>query len=385
MRFVEFILLIISLGLFCGTDQRKLSAGFLAGGLGLNLIDQSLVSRKLKKQEDRFVQFQDQILLLSAGRETNQKETQILEGRVRQVEDEYQALHQLIGQIDLGVRRQVLVDSETKNSLAARLLNLESIDIEAITHTMESLQKLDKQVREVAVSLSIKSNSQVESSEFIEKEIAKQIKQNINLIKAEIQSSITEQFIQINQTLKELDYEQELVYDRAESRGKLLEAFKKAEKRIIIVCPWPDGGIHFNHNELKKVFINFLEHHSEAIIDMGWGKLKDINKYEKLKERKKIAKPLDEYLKTQEYYGAAKILIELKQAYPGRFRYKIIGTHEKIVVCDQQFTMFGSHNFLTSGDEDATREIGIYTTNQNIIKSLIERFDSAKDWNCESS
>ena len=48
------------------------------------------------------------------------------------------------------------------------------------------------------------------------------------------------------------------------------------------------------------------------------------------------------------------------------------------IVCDRSFAMLGSHNLLTSGVGEE-REIGMRTTDPNLIEKLIERYEHAPD------
>ncbi|MBD1889317.1 phospholipase D-like domain-containing protein [Coleofasciculus sp. FACHB-SPT9] len=72
-------------------------------------------------------------------------------------------------------------------------------------------------------------------------------------------------------------------------------------------------------------------------------------------------------------------LENLEQKYPDRFQLKLLGTHEKFIVCDRSWTVLGSHNFLTSGTKSTEREVGLRTNDPRIIRDLIKRFDTAKN------
>jgi phosphatidylserine/phosphatidylglycerophosphate/cardiolipin synthase-like enzyme len=54
---------------------------------------------------------------------------------------------------------------------------------------------------------------------------------------------------------------------------------------------------------------------------------------------------------------------------------KVLGTHEKFLVCDRRFAMIGSHNFMSSGASSSEREVGIKTDSPETIDKLIELFD----------
>ena len=80
-------------------------------------------------------------------------------------------------------------------------------------------------------------------------------------------------------------------------------------------------------------------------IDIGWGHLSD---------RSRLGKGWR--------YDALKDLRQLERDYPNQFRLKLLGNHEKFLVCDRTFAMLGSHNMLTSSVQSAEQELGIRTT-----------------------
>jgi phosphatidylserine/phosphatidylglycerophosphate/cardiolipin synthase-like enzyme len=64
----------------------------------------------------------------------------------------------------------------------------------------------------------------------------------------------------------------------------------------------------------------------------------------------------------------------MQATYPNRIHLKVLGTHEKFLVCDNSWALITSHNFLTSGASQRAREVGLSTDDKNIIASLINRF-----------
>lgn len=96
-------------------------------------------------------------------------------------------------------------------------------------------------------------------------------------------------------------------------------------------------------------------------IDIGWGYLSDRNR-----------------VGIGWWYDALKDLRQLERDYLDQFKLKLLGTHEKFLVCDSTFAMLGSHNMLTSSAQSAEREVGIRTTDPQIIQGLINRFDGAE-------
>lgn len=126
---------------------------------------------------------------------------------------------------------------------------------------------------------------------------------------------------------------------------------------MILVCPWlcRYGFDTEVHKKLENLLIKGVA------IEIGYGKLSDIEKDN-----------LTGFL-----YDRLKQATLLADKYPN-FNLKLIGPHEKYLVCDRSFAMLGSHNFLTSGIGEE-REIGMRTTDSDLIEQLIERYEQAPE------
>ncbi|MEB3341229.1 pentapeptide repeat-containing protein [Okeania sp.] len=166
------------------------------------------------------------------------------------------------------------------------------------------------------------------------------------------------QAISLDQNLA--NYEQhpnQLILDRSGSRTLLIEALEIVESRLILVCPW------LNCNSIDKDLLSKIKACLDRAcqVDVGWGYLGD---------RWNIGKGLK--------YNALADLQQLEKIYPALFRLKLLGTHENFIVCDAKFAFVGSHNFLASNDQGLEREIGIRTSDQQILRGLINRFYSAE-------
>lgn len=172
-------------------------------------------------------------------------------------------------------------------------------------------------------------------------------------------------------------FKYKLIYDRTESRENLRKALESAKERIIMVCPWiTDFGVS---DSVKIDITKALE--NNVVIDIGWGHRKDI---EDLKRDGYICNPSDisETLQNHSHrpslYNAVSQLTDLQKNYPN-LNLKLLGTHEKFLVCDRSWALITSHNFLTSNDYNSEREIGLWTNDENIISQLIHRYDIATD------
>jgi PLD-like domain len=190
----------------------------------------------------------------------------------------------------------------------------------------------------------------------------------------QINTNIEQAIQSFNQLIKENQpvYTYELISDRDGSRKVLIEALQTTQSRIILVCPWITS--YGADDQIIQCCRAFLA--QGGIIDVGWGHLKDIN------QTQHISISRDEFLRIAKNrsgwaYSQLEKFIELEQQYPDKMNLKLLGTHEKFLVCDRTFAMIGSHNFLTSNCHSTERELGIRTNDKNIIEDLIRRFETA--------
>ncbi len=151
-------------------------------------------------------------------------------------------------------------------------------------------------------------------------------------------------------------YEDRLVFNRRESRKVLSDALEKVQERLILVCPWLTSWATAVVIEKCEELIK-----RRVRIDIGWGKLEDLARDQ-----------IDTF-----WYGALPKLRELQNEHPGYLNLKKLGTHEKFLVCDNNFAMLGSHNFLTSKESSPEFEVGILIEDTNTIQKLINRFDES--------
>lgn len=202
--------------------------------------------------------------------------------------------------------------------------------------------------------------------EEIEERIAKLSKQ----FEGQGGESVDQHVKAINQQLQQIqrNFEYKLVFNRTESRKQLSDALDKCTEHLILVCPWLcTWAIDDDVMRKLKALLD-----RERRIDIGWGHLKDIRKVEPIREK------LKRFSDSQEWkmYNALAALETLEGSYP-TFQLKLLGTHEKYLVCDQKFAVVGSHNFLTSSGSSEEREVGLYTTDPRLINNLIRRFEEA--------
>jgi len=213
-----------------------------------------------------------------------------------------------------------------------------------------------------------------------------------------VSDSVAQSATEINLKLAQIKPQKyQLVIDRDGSRNLLMEALDKAQNRLIIVCPWL-SSYGADEEVIQKIELLL---NKGVQVRIGWGHLNDIKKiitkslpkqdanlekHEDIKERleyiKTINASFDIYQRLKAYGGLYRSLTRLQvleSQYPQLFELKLLGTHEKFLVCDNSFAMLGSHNLLTSNTASSEREIGLLTDDPRIISELTERYDTASD------
>lgn len=257
-----------------------------------------------------------------------------------------------------------------------------------VPQQLEALKTVTTQLQNKTISLDDRTNNvkseiknletlvvQYVKSEDLEKDLARLSEQ----FTGQIDVNIEKQIQTFNQLIQETrpDYKYELVLNRNGSRKVLIDALQTAKKRLIFVCPWMTyRSVDYKIIELCK---NFLD--KRGILEIGWGHLSDtsLDKHEPMTEDDFLARVSQK--KNADFWYKNKLdeFKKIQQEYPNQLNLKLLGTHEKFLVCDRAFAMVGSHNFLTSGNSSSERELGLRTTDPSIIKQLIAHFEQAKD------
>ncbi|WP_309733387.1 phospholipase D-like domain-containing protein [Chamaesiphon sp. OTE_75_metabat_556] len=188
--------------------------------------------------------------------------------------------------------------------------------------------------------------------------------QNIGTL---VQQEVEDRFEIIKQILPK-NYGYDLICGRKESRTVFLQALQYSQQRLILVCPWlTEFAVNLDVQDLIKAALG-----RGVAIEIGWGHLNDANN-----NRSQLSK--ERLLASSDWaYSAIPWLYELQVEYPDLLKLKILGTHEKFLVCDRQFAMLGSHNYLTSSTSSSEREVGLRTDSPELIDKLIEIFDHAE-------
>jgi phosphatidylserine/phosphatidylglycerophosphate/cardiolipin synthase-like enzyme len=160
-----------------------------------------------------------------------------------------------------------------------------------------------------------------------------------------------------------------LIYDAKESSEVFKQALSQVQDRLIMVCPWLRN---FVINEMTVQTIrNLLDR--GVRIDIGYGHKLD---FSDTTSNLSGTEFYDLIQNPDKGYNGLQDIYTFEVEYKEYFKLKLIGTHEKYLICDDRFAMIGSHNFLSSKGKGQAKEIGVYTTDNKIIQELIEHYDN---------
>jgi len=149
----------------------------------------------------------------------------------------------------------------------------------------------------------------------------------------------------------------EIVKGRSASRVMLLNALDWAREQLIIVSPWLSKR-SIDQDILLRI---------NALLDrgcrlaIGWGYSYDIRGLHPDGRLIHISKDGQciVHVDSTRSYDAYPDLVKLRNKYPEQFELKLLGTHEKYLICDRQFALMSSHNVLSSRETlYGPREIG---------------------------
>lgn len=178
----------------------------------------------------------------------------------------------------------------------------------------------------------------------------------------------------------------EIVRGRAASRVVLIDALSNAKELLIIDSPWLSK--RSVNDELLLRMKALLDRGCRLLI--GWGYSPDIRGLHPDGKIIHVSQSgqcfIDVTADKTGNYSAFPELDKLRARYPDQMELKLLGTHEKCVICDRQFALLGSHNVLSSLDTlFAPRETGWKTSDRSLIEEQIEDFMNAPDLKHDSS
>ena len=153
------------------------------------------------------------------------------------------------------------------------------------------------------------------------------------------------------------------------SRARLDEALNQAKSRLVVVFPYPDHTLL--DASLIDQFKAFLDR--QGHLDIGWGhlgSLHDSHRPHYIHDQSPAKLAQKSFLQT-----VLSQLMQLKHHYPNQFRFRVLGTDENFLICDRAYSILGLHPATTASAAFPEVTVGLRTTNADVIKGLIDRFD----------
>lgn len=148
-------------------------------------------------------------------------------------------------------------------------------------------------------------------------------------------------------------------------RAKLLEAVSKAKEEVIIISPWMTPAAC--DDRLCQLFAKAILRGVRLRIGYSMGKDRSRREAERNQRNvEKVTKAIEKQIR------------DLNSSYPLDFLHDIVkttGTHQKILVCDRQFAITGSFNWLSYAgkqDEGYRQELSVLFQHPDPVKELAE-------------
>ncbi|MEM8545661.1 MAG: tetratricopeptide repeat protein [Cyanobacteria bacterium P01_H01_bin.119] len=154
------------------------------------------------------------------------------------------------------------------------------------------------------------------------------------------------------------------------SRRALEQAISQAEERLIMVWPWSETC------ELDESLVAHLHQMLArgATLEIGWchaGDRSEGRLLAPISQRWKVEPTQKQRLK-----AALNRLLPLRQAFPDRFKFKILGTSENFLVCDRRFAILGMEPMITSNSVFPQLGLKLQTEDSAVVEQLLQRFDA---------
>jgi tetratricopeptide (TPR) repeat protein len=153
-------------------------------------------------------------------------------------------------------------------------------------------------------------------------------------------------------------------------RALLEAALQVAQIRITVVVPCPEPATF--DTALIGQLQAFLDRGGQ--LDLGWGYLGNLQKTHQpryIHQRPHGSAADKTFLK--QVLGQ---LNQLKQQYPQQFRFKVLGTDENFLVCDQSYGVLGFHPVYLRSAAFPKVAVGLRTTAVAVLDGLVARFEN---------
>ncbi|HEY9761133.1 MAG TPA: tetratricopeptide repeat protein [Trichocoleus sp.] len=157
---------------------------------------------------------------------------------------------------------------------------------------------------------------------------------------------------------------------RSPSRRALETALDWTHHRLVLVWPWSsdlelDDALVYRFRQLLA---------RQCQLEIGW--CHRGNRQEGRLVRAITLRWGTESTHLKTLKAALNCLMPLRQSYPDRFRFKVLGTDESFLVCDRTLAILGLQPLKTQSSVLPTVDLKLQTTDPEVIHALAERFDN---------
>jgi len=177
---------------------------------------------------------------------------------------------------------------------------------------------------------------------------------------------------QIDRRLEQvLPYKYQVV--QTDRTDLLFKALQESTNHLILVTPWLRAKPQLSR--FLAVLGEVLE--QGVMVSIGWGDRADIAKKPSSQRPILLKNGGWRYLPDYDphgFYAALPELLRLRKRYK-RLQLKLLGTREKLIVCDQNWALMGGQHFLCDM-ESGKADTGLFTTDQKIVADISQRFNT---------
>jgi tetratricopeptide (TPR) repeat protein len=149
----------------------------------------------------------------------------------------------------------------------------------------------------------------------------------------------------------------------------LFKALDEVTERLVLVWPWSETVALDQH--LVERFEALLA--GGCRLEIGWCHPGDRHQGHLLKsiaQQWRLTTAQRRLLKSTLH-----LLLPLKQQYPDRFSFKILGTKEQFILCDQQYAILGLQSLPATSSVFPELDVRVKTHDSAVITQLLHRFE----------
>ncbi|WP_159788659.1 hypothetical protein [Sodalinema gerasimenkoae] len=153
----------------------------------------------------------------------------------------------------------------------------------------------------------------------------------------------------------------------------LFQALNQGKEHVLIVTPWLELDPGRSEAFLKAVNTLLSQN---VFVSFGWGRRADVGRARDTHRPIALKDGGWRYQPERDphgYYRLLPQLLDLKKRHK-RLTLKLLGTAERIVVCDRDWALIGGHHLLCHAATN-TPEVGLHTNDPHVVLDLSQRFN----------